>query len=62
MSDYELRLTDTRGRTTLVYRFLTLDDANAIKTLHEVPESSYRHYELWRGMDLVEEGPHAVAN
>ena len=26
MSNYELRLTDSRGQTTLIYRFLTLDE------------------------------------
>jgi hypothetical protein len=57
MSDYELRLTDSRGQTTLIYRFLTLDDARAITTLRDVPEDTYVRYELWRGMELVEEGP-----
>jgi hypothetical protein len=62
MSDYEIRLTDSRGRTSLVYRFLTLDDAQAIKALHIVPEAAYMRYELWRGMDLVEEGPQVRPN
>lgn len=57
MSDYELRLTDSRGQTSLVYRFLTMDDVQAIKTLTMIPEESYLRYELWRGMDLIEEGP-----
>jgi len=57
MSNYELRLTDSRGQTTLIYRFLTLDDAQAIKALRDVPEASYVRYELWRGMELLEEGP-----
>jgi hypothetical protein len=57
MSDYELRLTDSRGQTSLVYRFLTMDDVQAIKALALVPGESYMRYELWRGMDLIEEGP-----
>jgi hypothetical protein len=60
MSNYELRLTDSHGQTTLIYRFLTLDDARAIRALRDVPEDSYVRYELWRGMELVEEGPRST--
>jgi hypothetical protein len=53
MRTYELRLADGEGRMSLIYRSLSRDDVNAIKAL--VPEDL--RYELWDGMNLLEEGP-----
>lgn len=57
MSGYELRLLNDRQQTVMIYKMACLNDAHSYATLKGLPDISYSHYEIWKGMEKVCEGP-----
>lgn len=62
MPTYEMRLTNKRGKTTLVYNVECADDQQAREKILTLEDIHYVRYEIWRGMDLLAEGPQFIVH
>jgi hypothetical protein len=51
MKYYEIRIFNKRGKTSLVFHQLHLDDQSAIQAAMDIAED--HTFDVWRGMDCI---------
>jgi hypothetical protein len=51
MKYYEIRVFNRRGRASLVFHQLLVNDSNAIRVATEIAEE--QAFEVWRGMECI---------